>query len=80
MKEIDIRNPRSTGRIKTKICNYIKTDDGTELLEFKYQRIRRTILVDDFLNEVMQARKNSYTTEQQIRKRDTKQPELLLSV
>ncbi|MBT8802216.1 bacitracin ABC transporter [Lactobacillus delbrueckii subsp. bulgaricus] len=45
-------------------CNYIKTDDGTELLEFKCQRIRRTILVDDFLNEVMQARKDSYTTEQ----------------
>lgn len=64
MKEIDIRDPRSKGRIKRKICNYIKTDDGTELLEFKYQRIRRTILVDDFLNEVMQARKNSYTTEQ----------------
>lgn len=64
MKEIDIRDPRYKGRIKTKICNYIKTDDGTELLEFKYQRIRRTILVDDFLNEVMQARKNSYTTEQ----------------
>lgn len=64
MKEIDIRDPRSKGRIKTKICNYIKIDDGTELLEFKYQRIRRTILVDDFLNEVMQARKNSYTTEQ----------------
>ena len=36
MKEIDIRDPRSKGRIKTKICNYIKTDDGTELLEFKY--------------------------------------------
>ncbi|AZA16932.1 bacitracin ABC transporter [Lactobacillus delbrueckii subsp. bulgaricus] len=46
------------------LANYIKTDDGTELLEFKCQRIRRTILVDDFLNEVMQARKDSYTTEQ----------------
>jgi hypothetical protein len=34
MKEIDIRDPRSKGRIKRKICNYIKTDDGTELLEF----------------------------------------------
>lgn len=55
MLKRDIRNPKSSGKIKQKICNFIRTDDGVELLEFKYGNVRRTILALDFLNEMRKA-------------------------
>lgn len=55
MQLIDIRNPKSPGKIKQKICAFIRKDDGTEILEFKDGGRKKTILLPDFIKEVKKA-------------------------
>lgn len=55
MTKADIRNPRSEGKVKQKICAYIKMDDGREVLEFKDGGRMKRILVPDFIEEVKKA-------------------------
>lgn len=56
---IDIRNPKSSGKIKQKIGAFIRKDDGTEILEFKEGARKKTILVLDFLDEIEKAHNES---------------------
>ena len=55
MKRVFIRDNRS--RKKPRILDYIKTEDGTELIETKDDKMLKTILLDDFLNQIEEARK-----------------------
>ena len=55
MKRVYIRDNRS--RKKPRILDYIKTEDGTELIETKDDNVLKTILLDDFLNQIKEARK-----------------------
>ncbi len=55
MKRVYIRDNRS--RKRPRIFDYIKTEDGTELIETKDDNVLKTILLDDFLNQIKEARK-----------------------
>ena len=55
MKRVFIRDNRS--RKKPRILDYIKTEDGTELIETKDDKMLKTILLDDFLNQIEESRK-----------------------
>lgn len=55
MKRVYIRDNRS--RKKPRILDYIKTEDGTELIETKDDKVLKTILLDDFLSQIEEARK-----------------------
>ena len=55
MKRVYIRDNRS--RKRPRIFDYIKTEDGTELIETKDDNVLTTILLDDFLNQIKEARK-----------------------
>ena len=55
MKRVYIRDNRS--RKRPRIFDYIKTEDGTELIETKDDNVLKTILLDDFLNQIREARK-----------------------
>lgn len=59
MKRYDIRDPRSGGKIKRKICEYILLDDGTETLQFKDGKQRPTITLADFLSQIRSAQENN---------------------
>lgn len=55
MKRVYIRDNRS--RKKTRVLDYIRKDDGTELIETKDDKTLKTILLDDFLEQIEEARK-----------------------
>lgn len=58
MKRVYIRDNRS--RKKPRILDYIRTEDGTELIETKDDKddkVLKTILLDDFLSQIEEARK-----------------------
>lgn len=55
MKRVYIRDNRS--RKMTRVLDYIRKDDGTELIETKDDKILKTILLDDFLEQIEEARK-----------------------
>ena len=55
MKRISIRDNRS--RKKPRIFNYIKTEDGTELIEVKDNKVIKSIYLDDLLRQIKEARK-----------------------
>lgn len=55
MKRVIIRDNRS--RKKPRILDYIKTEDGTELIETKDDKVLKTILLEDFLSQIEEARK-----------------------
>jgi len=55
VKRVYIRDNRS--RKRPRIFDYIKTEDGTELIETKDDNVLKTILLDDFLNQIKEARK-----------------------
>lgn len=57
MKRVFIRDNRSRNRVKPRILDYVRTEDGTELIETKDDRTTKTILLDDFLNQLEEARK-----------------------
>ena len=55
MKRVYIRDNRSMK--KPRILDYIRTEDGTELIETKDDKVLKTILLDDFLSQIEEARK-----------------------
>ena len=55
MKRVYIRDNRS--RKRPRIFDYIKTEDGTELIETKDDNVLKTILLEDFLSQIEEARK-----------------------
>ncbi len=57
MKRIPIRDNRSSGKIKPRILDYLRDDDGTEMIETKDNKTKRTILLEDFLGQIETARK-----------------------
>ncbi len=56
MKKIPIRDNRSSEEIKPRVLDYIKEDDGTELLEIKVKTFRQTILLNDLYDQIEKAR------------------------
>jgi len=57
LKRIPIRDNRSSGKIKPRILDYLRDDDGTEMIETKDNKTKRTILLEDFLGQIETARK-----------------------
>ena len=57
MKKIPIRDNRCRNSIKPRVLDYIREDDGTELIETKDNKTKKTILLNDFLNQIEKARK-----------------------
>lgn len=55
MKRVSIRDNRS--RRKPRIFDYIKTEDGTELIEVKDNKGIKSICLDDLLRQITEARK-----------------------
>ena len=57
MKRVYIRDNRSRNRVKPRVLDYIQTEDGTELIETKDDKTIKSILLDDFLKQIEEARK-----------------------
>lgn len=52
----NIRDNRSSREIKPRIMDYIKNDQGEELLEVKDGKLRRTILLTDLEQQIAKLR------------------------
>lgn len=52
MKRGIIRDNRSNSQIKPRIMDYIRNDDGEELLEVKDGSVRKTILLSDLERQI----------------------------
>ena len=52
MKRGIIRENRSDNQIKPRIMDYIRNDDGEELLEVKDGNVRKTILLSDLERQI----------------------------
>jgi len=59
LKRDPIRDNRSTDKIKPRVMDYIRNENGEEFLEVKDGRLKRTILLDDFENQIKAIRKNA---------------------
>lgn len=59
MTRSSIRDSRSDKKIKPRVMDYIKTDNGRELLEVKDGNTKRTILLEDFENQIAELRKHA---------------------
>ena len=59
MTRSSIRDSRSDKKIKPRVMDYIKTDNGQELLEVKDGNTKRTILLEDFVNQIAELRKHA---------------------
>ena len=57
VRRIPIRDSRSKEPVKPRILDYVRTDDGTEMIETKDKNTKKTILLDDFLGQIEKARK-----------------------
>lgn len=57
LKRVIIRDRRSNKKVKPRIFDYIQKEDGTEWLETKDDKTIKTILLNDFLNQLEEARK-----------------------
>lgn len=56
MKRVPIRDNRSSEKIKPRVIDYIQCDDGTELIETKDSKMKKSMLLSDFLNQIADAR------------------------
>lgn len=59
MKRGIIRDNRSDNKVKPRIMDYIKNDDGEELLEVKDGNIRKTILLSDLEKQIEDMRQKA---------------------
>ncbi len=57
MKKIPIRDNRCRKTIKPRVLDYIREDDGTELIETKDNKTKKTILLNDLLDQIEEARR-----------------------
>lgn len=51
-----IRDNRSGNKIKPRIMDYIKRDNGDELLEVKDGKVKKTIFLEDFERQIIELR------------------------
>lgn len=51
-KRVEIRNPRSEGKIKKMFCSLEEDEDGTAVLVSKGKNVNASIDVVDFLKQV----------------------------
>ena len=54
-----IRDNRSDRKVKPRVMDYIKTDQGEELLEVKDGNCKKTILLKDLEQQIAQLRKEA---------------------
>lgn len=59
MTRSSIRDNRSDRKIKPRVMDYIKDDNGDELLEVKDGNVKKTILLQDFEKQIELLRKNA---------------------
>ena len=51
-----IRDRRSDKDIQPRVMDYVYEENGTELLELKDGKVRKTILLEDFQEQIEEAR------------------------
>ena len=54
-----IRDSHSAEDIKPRIMDYVRDDNGREFLEVKDGKVKKTILLDDFKNQLNEYRKRA---------------------
>jgi len=54
-----IRDSRSEKKIKPRIMDYVKQDNGEEILELKDGNVIKTILLQDFEKQIAEMRQNT---------------------
>ncbi len=54
---LSIRDRNSSKSIKPRIMDYVRDENGKEILEFKEGRIFKTIVLQDFLEQITECRK-----------------------
>lgn len=59
MKRSSIRDSRSEKKIKPRVMDYIKCDNGEEILEVKDGNVKKTILLQDFEKQIAELRQNA---------------------
>ena len=61
-----IRDRRSNQNVQPRVMDYVRGDDGVELLETKSGNITRSILFEDFVEQVREARHKSEMPERSL--------------
>lgn len=59
MTRKSIRDNSSDKKIKPRIMDYIKNDNGEEILELKDGNVKKTIRLDDFEEQLAQLRQEA---------------------
>lgn len=59
MTRRSIRDNSSDKKIKPRIMDYIKNDNGEEILELKDGNVKKTIRLDDFEEQLAQLRQEA---------------------
>lgn len=54
-----IRDNRSDRPVKPRVMDYIKREDGEEMLEVKDGNVRKTILLSDLMKQIIELRKEA---------------------
>lgn len=54
-----IRDNHSDKKVKPRVMDYVKKDDGKEYLEVKDGNVLKTIEMDDFERQIKELRKNA---------------------
>ena len=58
MKRGTIRDNRSERRVKPRVMDYIRDDNGQEILEVKDGNVKKTILLSDLQKQIDELRQN----------------------
>ena len=54
---LSIRDRSSKQKIKPRIMDYVRDESGKEILEFKEGRVYKTIILQDFMDQLNEYRK-----------------------
>lgn len=56
---LSIRDRSSKQKVKPRIMDYVRDESGKEILEFKEGRVYRTIILQDFMDQINECRKKN---------------------
>ncbi len=56
---LSIRDRSSKQKVKPRIMDYVRDESGKEILEFKEGRVYKTIILQDFMDQLNECRKKN---------------------
>lgn len=56
---LSIRDRSSKQKVKPRIMDYVRDERGKEILEFKEGRVYKTIILQDFMDQLNECRKKN---------------------